>query len=48
MMLRGGHLGVSYNKNSVTAEEAESYEAFGSLSLQARLATLIGTCQRWA
>lgn len=28
MMLRGGHLGVSYNKNSVTAEEAASYECF--------------------
>ena len=28
MMLRGGHLGVSYNKNSVTAEEATSYECF--------------------
>ena len=25
MILRGGHLGVSYNKNSVTEEEAQSY-----------------------
>ena len=28
MMLRGGHLGVSYNKNAVSAEEAMSYECF--------------------
>lgn len=28
MMLRGGHLGVSYNKNSVTEEEAQSYSCF--------------------
>ena len=28
MILRGGHLGVSYNKNAITAEEAESYACF--------------------
>ncbi|MFK7746582.1 MAG: spermidine/putrescine ABC transporter substrate-binding protein [Roseobacter sp.] len=28
MILRGGHLGVSYNKNAMTAEEASSYEGF--------------------
>lgn len=28
MMLRGGHLGVSYNKNSISAEEAMSYKCF--------------------
>ena len=28
MILRGGHLGVSYNKNSISAEEAQSYECF--------------------
>ncbi len=28
MMLRGGHLGVSYNKNSVSEEEAQSYSCF--------------------
>ena len=42
MMLRGGHLGVSYNKNSVTAEEAESY------AWKAKSVTLTGTCRRWA
>ena len=28
MILRGGHLGVSYNKNAVTAEEAMTYDCF--------------------
>ena len=28
MILRGGHLGVSYNKNAISAEEAESYSCF--------------------
>jgi spermidine/putrescine transport system substrate-binding protein len=37
MMLRGGHLGVSYNKNSVTAEEAESYSCFWKPELQGKV-----------
>lgn len=28
VMLRCGHLGVSYNKNAITAEEASSYDCF--------------------
>ncbi len=28
VILRGGHLGVSYNKNAITAEEAQSYACF--------------------
>jgi len=28
MMVRGGHLGVSYNKNSISEEEAQSYACF--------------------
>lgn len=28
MMLRGGHLGVSYNKNAISEEEAQSYSCF--------------------
>ena len=37
MMLRGGHLGVSYNKNSVTAEEATSYECFWKPELEGKV-----------
>ena len=37
MMLRGGHLGVSYNKNSVTAEEAESYSCFWKPELEGKV-----------
>ncbi len=37
MMLRGGHLGVSYNKNSVTAEEAESYACFWKPELKGKV-----------
>ncbi|WP_425038685.1 ABC transporter substrate-binding protein [Primorskyibacter sp. S187A] len=37
MMLRGGHLGVSYNKNSVTAEEAESYACFWKPELEGKV-----------
>ena len=37
MMLRGGHLGVSYNKNSVTAEEAASYECFWKPELEGKV-----------
>jgi len=37
MMLRGGHLGVSYNKNSVTAEEAASYKCFWKPELEGKV-----------
>ena len=37
MILRGGHLGVSYNKNSVTAEEAESYACFWKPELEGKV-----------
>jgi spermidine/putrescine transport system substrate-binding protein len=37
MMLRGGHLGVSYNKNSVTAEEAASYACFWKPELEGKV-----------
>ncbi len=37
MMLRGGHLGVSYNTNSVSAEEAASYDAFWKPELQGKV-----------
>ena len=37
MMLRGGHLGVSYNKNAVTAEEAESYACFWKPELEGKV-----------
>ena len=49
MMVRGGHLGVSYNKNSVTAKKRrKAIPVSGSPSLKAKLATLTGTCQIWA
>jgi spermidine/putrescine transport system substrate-binding protein len=37
MILRGGHLGVSYNKNAMTAEEAASYEGFWKPELQGKV-----------
>lgn len=37
MMVRGGHLGVSYNKNSVTAEEAKSYSCFWNPELEGKV-----------
>ena len=37
MMLRGGHLGVSYNKNSVTEEEAQSYSCFWKPELEGKV-----------
>ena len=37
MMLRGGHLGVSYNKNAVTAEEAKSYKSFWKPELKGKV-----------
>lgn len=37
MIVRGGHLGVSYNKNSVTAEEAESYACFWKPELEGKV-----------
>lgn len=37
MILRGGHLGVSYNKNSVTAEEAASYKCFWKPELKGKV-----------
>ena len=44
MMLRGGHLGVSYNKNSVTAEEAAKLcLLLEARACRARLATSTGT-----
>jgi len=37
MMLRGGHLGVSYNKNAVSAEEAMSYKCFWKPELKGKV-----------
>ncbi|WP_435231448.1 spermidine/putrescine ABC transporter substrate-binding protein [Pseudopelagicola sp. nBUS_20] len=37
MMLRGGHLGVSYNKNSVTESEAQSYSCFWKPELEGKV-----------
>lgn len=37
VMLRGGHLGVSYNKNAMTAEEAMSYKGFWKPELQGKV-----------
>ena len=37
MMLRGGHLGVSYNKNAVTEEEAQSYSCFWKPELEGKV-----------
>lgn len=37
MILRGGHLGVSYNKNAMTAEEASSYEGFWKPELKGKV-----------
>lgn len=37
MMVRGGHLGVSYNTNSVSAEEAASYDAFWKPELEGKV-----------
>lgn len=37
MILRGGHLGVSYNKNAVTEEEAQSYSCFWKPELQGKV-----------
>lgn len=37
MIVRGGHLGVSYNKNAVSAEEAESYSCFWKPELEGKV-----------
>lgn len=37
MIVRGGHLGVSYNKNSVTEEEAQSYSCFWKPELEGKV-----------
>ncbi len=37
MMVRCGHLGVSYNTNAVSAEEAESYECFWKPELEGKV-----------
>ncbi len=37
VMLRFGHLGVSYNKNAVTAEEAMSYQCFWKPELEGKV-----------
>jgi len=37
MMLRGGHLGVSYNTTAVSAEEAASYECFWKPELKGKV-----------
>lgn len=37
VMVRGGHLGVSYNTNSVSAEEAASYDAFWKPELEGKV-----------
>ena len=37
VMLRAGHLGVSYNKNFVTAEEAKSYQCFWKPELEGKV-----------
>ena len=45
VMVRFGHLGVSYNKNAITAEEAMSYKCFWKPKSRARSATSTGTCR---
>ena len=48
-MIRFGHLGVSYNTNHVTAEEAMSYQCFWeNQNWQEKSGILIGTCQALA
>ena len=37
MMVRGGHLGVSYNRNSITEEEAQSYSCFWKPELEGKV-----------
>ena len=37
MMVRYGHLGVSYNKNAVTEAEAQSYDAFWKPELEGKV-----------
>jgi spermidine/putrescine transport system substrate-binding protein len=37
MILRGGHLGVSYNKNALSAKEAESYSCFWKPELKGKV-----------
>ena len=37
LMVRFGHLGVSYNKNAISAEEAESYKCFWKPEIQGKL-----------
>lgn len=37
MMLRGGHLGVSYNKNAVSEEEAQSFSCFWKPELKGKV-----------
>jgi len=37
MILRGAHLGVSYNKTVITAEEASSYEVFWKPELEGKV-----------
>jgi len=37
MMVRGGHLGVSYNTTAVSAEEATSYDAFWKKELEGKV-----------
>ncbi len=37
MMVRGGHLGVSYNTTAVSAEEAASYDAFWKPEIQGKV-----------
>ncbi|MEP1355350.1 MAG: spermidine/putrescine ABC transporter substrate-binding protein [Tateyamaria sp.] len=37
MILRGGHLGVSYNTTAMSAEEASSYEGFWKPELQGKV-----------
>ncbi|MEE9334471.1 MAG: extracellular solute-binding protein [Granulosicoccaceae bacterium] len=37
VMVRGGHLGVSYNKNAMTAEEAMSYKGFWKPELKGKV-----------
>ena len=37
VMVRGGHLGVSYNKNAISAEEAQSYSCFWKPEIKGKL-----------
>lgn len=37
VIMRGGHLGVSYNKNAMTAEEASSYDGFWKPELKGKV-----------